>query len=247
METIHFSSDGVVGVNLSVEEQRNGDLRLVRVYQSASDPRAPDLFTVRAAERHELLAYLHSRCDGRAPAPRVPVPEVPTPASTGDLPGPRDKTLVLANAANEDDMAQALGALADTFYACDRAAGCFAAVEDPEAEDFRLGYRLGVGAALMNLITGKLKTGQLNLVAPPRRVEIGLVVGNSLSVCAVADATDAEILAVCNEREPRTPPWSCVYRRETPNLPSILWPTACPDQPGRMHFLVDCPATGEPS
>jgi hypothetical protein len=235
METIHFSTDGVVGVNLAVEEQPNGDLGLVRVYQSAQAPRAPDLFTLRAEERHELLAYLHSRCDNRAPGP---APE---------RRAPRDKSFVLANAGNDKDLAQALGVLADTLYACDRAAGCFDAVEDPEAEDFRLGYRLGVGAALMNLITGKLKTGQLNLVAPPRRVEIGLVVGNSLSVCAVADATDAEILAVCNEREPRTPPWSCVYRRETPNLPSILWPTACPDQPGRMHFLVDCPATGEPS
>ncbi len=65
MENIHFSTNGVIGINLSGEEQPNGDLRLLRVTQSATAPRAPEMFTVRAEERHGLMEYLNRKFGGK--------------------------------------------------------------------------------------------------------------------------------------------------------------------------------------
>ncbi len=61
MENIHFSTNGITGINLSGEEQPNGDLLLLRVFQCAAAPRTPETFTVRAEERHGLMEYLNRK------------------------------------------------------------------------------------------------------------------------------------------------------------------------------------------
>lgn len=60
MEVIHFDTDGVVGINLSGEELDNGDIRLIRVYQTAdpSKTQTPELFFVRKEELEDLNQYL---------------------------------------------------------------------------------------------------------------------------------------------------------------------------------------------
>lgn len=78
--------------------------------------------------------------------------------------------------------------------------------------------------------------------APEERVVVtrpfvGLI---HMQVCAVADATDEEILEVCNRDNPSftSAGWSYVHRNNTehPNLN----PGPCQDFPGRVHFLVGC-------
>lgn len=70
------------------------------------------------------------------------------------------------------------------------------------------------------------------------RAFVGLV---HMQVCAVADATDDEILAVCNRENPAgaSGGWSLVCRED-----NDFWgptaPVACADDPGRLHFLVAC-------
>lgn len=59
----------------------------------------------------------------------------------------------------------------------------------------------------------------------------------AMQVCAVADATDQEILAVCNTRNPwRASGWSMVVRddKEHPNCN----PVQCEEHPDRLHILV---------
>lgn len=71
----------------------------------------------------------------------------------------------------------------------------------------------------------------------------------TMQVCAVNDATDAEILEVCNRenRAGTTNGWATVLRAEQidqsgeslgrePNKA----PIACADDPSRTHFLVLC-------
>ena len=66
-----------------------------------------------------------------------------------------------------------------------------------------------------------------------------------MQVCAVADATDKEILEVCNKENPSgtSNGWSEVIRTEKPDS---MWhdknkmPVKCTDYPGRIHFLVLC-------
>lgn len=73
------------------------------------------------------------------------------------------------------------------------------------------------------------------------RAMIGLF---QMQVCAIDDATDEEILAVCNAENPAgtTNGWCEVERTtddslERENNPA---PVPCEDHPGRTHFLVSC-------
>lgn len=67
-----------------------------------------------------------------------------------------------------------------------------------------------------------------------------------MQVCAVSDATDEEILSVCNRQNASgtSNGWSSVIREDAPS--SETWPTekmkpvACKDYPDRRHFLVAC-------
>jgi 3-deoxy-D-arabino-heptulosonate 7-phosphate (DAHP) synthase class II len=57
-----------------------------------------------------------------------------------------------------------------------------------------------------------------------------------MQVCCVPEATDEEILAVCNQENPSgtTGGWTRVYRL------GINQPTPCADDPQRRHVLVAC-------
>jgi hypothetical protein len=62
-----------------------------------------------------------------------------------------------------------------------------------------------------------------------------------MQVCAVADATDAEMLEQCNRENPAgtSRGWRYVYRTDDP-----LWgrtaPVVCQHDATRRHFLVRC-------
>ena len=62
-----------------------------------------------------------------------------------------------------------------------------------------------------------------------------------MQVCAANDATDDEILAVCNQENPSGTEhgWSTVCRSD-----SEAWgktaPVTCKSDPARTHFLVAC-------
>lgn len=64
-----------------------------------------------------------------------------------------------------------------------------------------------------------------------------------MQVCAVADATDEEILEVCNRENPSgtSNGWVTICRNSEPHE---FWrntmPMICKDDPGRRHFLVAC-------
>ena len=64
-----------------------------------------------------------------------------------------------------------------------------------------------------------------------------------MQVCAANDATDEEILAVCNATNPAgtTNGWSHVCRNDEPDE---FWgptcPVQCSDDKGRTHFLIAC-------
>jgi hypothetical protein len=57
-----------------------------------------------------------------------------------------------------------------------------------------------------------------------------------MQVCAVSDATDEEILLVCNSQNPSgtSNGWTMVLRDGEGG------PVACEQEPGRMHFLAVC-------
>lgn len=62
----------------------------------------------------------------------------------------------------------------------------------------------------------------------------------TMQVCAEADATDEEILRVCNnENDPGTEHGWCAVIRETHEEPKAR-PITCDDDPARTHFLVTC-------
>jgi hypothetical protein len=63
-----------------------------------------------------------------------------------------------------------------------------------------------------------------------------------MQVCAVHDATDAEILAVCNRENPSGTScgWSAVCRSTAPEDWRRRGPVACAEHPDRQHFLVAC-------
>lgn len=62
-----------------------------------------------------------------------------------------------------------------------------------------------------------------------------------MQVCAVSDATDEEILEVCNRLNPSGAEhgWSSVCHED-----SAFWgkvaPIQCADDPTRTHFIVSC-------
>jgi hypothetical protein len=62
----------------------------------------------------------------------------------------------------------------------------------------------------------------------------------AMQVCALKDATDEEILKVCNRDNPAgtTNGWCTVVRKdeEHPERKPVL----CADDPERMHFIVLC-------
>ena len=64
-----------------------------------------------------------------------------------------------------------------------------------------------------------------------------------MQVCAVPDATDEEILVVCNRENPAGTEngWCNVYRDTEPNE---FWgdriPVSCEVEDNRTHFLVSC-------
>jgi hypothetical protein len=60
-----------------------------------------------------------------------------------------------------------------------------------------------------------------------------------MQVCAVEDATDKEILAVCNYQNPSGTSlgWGKVCREDADEC---LRPLQCQEFPGRKHFLIMC-------
>ena len=67
----------------------------------------------------------------------------------------------------------------------------------------------------------------------------------TMQVCAIADATDEEILAVCNQQNPSgtSNGWSEVIRvADEDNMfkNANKLPVRCDDNPERMHFLILC-------
>ncbi len=73
------------------------------------------------------------------------------------------------------------------------------------------------------------------------RCFVGLI---NMQVCAVADATDDEILEVCNRENPcgTTNGWAKVVREPDGEFgePAEAAPVPCEDHEGRVHFLVSC-------
>lgn len=62
-----------------------------------------------------------------------------------------------------------------------------------------------------------------------------------MQVCADKDATDGEILAVCNRENPSGTSlgWTTVVR-ETNAEQDNMKPVVCSEYPERLHFLVSC-------
>lgn len=63
-----------------------------------------------------------------------------------------------------------------------------------------------------------------------------------MQVCAVKDATDKEILAVCNAYNPAgtTKGWTTVIREENAERHNADGPVQCNDHADRNHYLVLC-------
>ncbi len=63
----------------------------------------------------------------------------------------------------------------------------------------------------------------------------------AMQVCAHEDATDEEILVVCNSENPSGTRggWSKVVREEKDG-PKGSMPIRCDDNPDRFHFIVLC-------
>lgn len=61
-----------------------------------------------------------------------------------------------------------------------------------------------------------------------------------MQVCAVADATDEEILGVCNRLNPAGTEhgWTRVIREGAEH--GAMLPVVCSNSPNRKHFLVTC-------
>ena len=65
-----------------------------------------------------------------------------------------------------------------------------------------------------------------------------------MQVCVQADATDEEILAVCNRKNPSGTRngWTEVIRKngERGSLNEKMAPVKCGDYPSRLHIMVSC-------
>lgn len=72
----------------------------------------------------------------------------------------------------------------------------------------------------------------------------GMVGIFGMQVCAVSDATDEEILEVCNKENPAgtTNGWGTVVRKieEDTFTTENMLPVQCEKEPDRIHFLVLC-------
>jgi hypothetical protein len=87
----------------------------------------------------------------------------------------------------------------------------------------------------------------LYVVLPPVRRVNRVVVTNlfvgvcHMQVCAVADATDEEILEACNRENPAgtSAGWATVCR-SADDFWGKTAPVACADDSSRLHFLVAC-------
>lgn len=84
-----------------------------------------------------------------------------------------------------------------------------------------------------------------DLVAMPRvQVTKSLLGLLSMQVCAVSDATDEEILEVCNRERPSGTMigWAKVIRDPDGDLgePPESAPVNCEECDGRIHFVVLC-------
>lgn len=57
-----------------------------------------------------------------------------------------------------------------------------------------------------------------------------------MQVCAVKDATEEEILSVCNYKNPSGTSfgWAAIDRKDN------MAPVQCADDPERMHYMVYC-------
>lgn len=68
---------------------------------------------------------------------------------------------------------------------------------------------------------------------------IGLV---AMQACVVKDATDEEILRVCNLKNPSgtTLGWNKVIRTMEDTEYKEALPVQCEDYPGREHLLITC-------
>lgn len=64
----------------------------------------------------------------------------------------------------------------------------------------------------------------------------------SMQVCAEKDATDEEILDVCNTENPAgtSNGWCRVIREAQDETEENAVPVACQNDPSRLHFLVVC-------
>ncbi len=63
-----------------------------------------------------------------------------------------------------------------------------------------------------------------------------------MQVCAVGDATDDEILEICNRDNPSgtSNGWSSVVRKPEDEQESDLEPVECDNHKDRLHFMVRC-------
>lgn len=63
-----------------------------------------------------------------------------------------------------------------------------------------------------------------------------------MQVCTIHDATDEEILEVCNRENPSGTQhgWGRVIRELDENDSENMLPRTCDDNPGRIHFLISC-------
>ncbi len=78
------------------------------------------------------------------------------------------------------------------------------------------------------------------------RVEISMpIVGiTAMQVCAISDATDEEILEVCNRENPSGTEhgWTTVFRKleDVSGIGKGGLPGNCEEYPERVHFLIFC-------
>ena len=63
-----------------------------------------------------------------------------------------------------------------------------------------------------------------------------------MAVCAVPDASDEEILAVCNRQNPSGTEfgWMRVHRDGQTESGTSLHPVQCQQEPERIHFIIGC-------
>lgn len=85
----------------------------------------------------------------------------------------------------------------------------------------------------------------MNRVVITRRMmpkEWGIYMLCFMGVCAEEDATDEEILEICNSENPcgTTNGWTRVIREAVSEIEEKLTPVICADDPGRVHFIVAC-------